>query len=307
MIVISEFMDEAAVARLAGAHAVTYDPALVDTPERLFSAVATADALIVRNRTQVTADLLSAGPELRCVGRLGVGLDNIDQRACAARGVAVYPATGANDQSVAEYVVACILMLLRGAYHSTDQMHAGTWPRQALMGREASGRTLGLIGFGSIARETAVRARALGMFICAHDPFLDPDDPVWSDATRCTLEELLARADAVSLHVPLTEGTRRILDADALAAMKTDAVLINAARGGVVDEVALAESLRRGHLAGAALDVFEEEPLGAAHGQVFAGIPNLILTPHIAGVTEESNIRVSALIAERVSHHLEGL
>jgi len=306
-IVISEFMDAAAVEGLSKEFAVLYDPALVDRPEDLKAALAGARALIVRNRTQVSEDVLAAGPKLEAVGRLGVGLDNIDMAACKARGIPVFPATGANDQAVAEYVIAATLVLLRGAYHAGAAMLAGDWPRQALMGHEVAGKTLGLVGFGAIARQVAGRARALGMTIAAADPFVAADDAAWQDVARHeSLESLLAAADAVSLHVPLTDKTRGLLGAAALAAMRPGAVLINTARGGVVDEAALAQSLRQGHLGGAALDVFEKEPLSAAAAAPFAGLANVILTPHIAGVTQEANVRVSALTAENVRRVLEG-
>lgn len=304
-IVVAEFMDEAAVTDLAAAHATLYDPDLVDRPDELRRLAADARALIVRNRTQVRGDLLAAARRLEVVGRLGVGLDNIDLDACAARGIEVCPATGANDASVAEYVVCGVLVLLRGAYHATAAVAAGEWPRARLIGREAGGRCLGLVGFGAIARETARRARALGMTVTAHDPFVAADDPAWArhGVTPLPLADLLAGADAVSLHVPLTAATRRLIDAAALAAMRPGAVLVNAARGGVVDEAALAQALRAGRLAGAMLDVFEHEPLPA--GSPLAGAPNLILTPHIAGVTAESNVRVSAVTAANVRRVLD--
>ncbi|MCL4187048.1 MAG: hydroxyacid dehydrogenase [Rhodobacteraceae bacterium] len=305
-IVVSEFMDEAAVARLAARHDTLCDPALVDDPGRLAAALGDARALVVRNRTQVRGPLLAAAPRLACVGRLGVGLDNIDMAACAARGIAVYPATGANDLSVAEYVLTAALVLRRGAWSATAEVAAGGWPRTRLMGRELSGAVLGLVGFGAIGRLTAARAATLGMEIWAHDPHLPADSALWAGARRCSLPDLLAGADVVSLHVPLTEATRHLIDAAALAAMRPGAILVNAARGGVVDEAALAAALRAGRLGGAALDVFETEPLTAEAGARFAGLANLILTPHIAGVTAESNGRVSHLVADRVLAHLEG-
>jgi len=306
-VVIAEFMDGAAVSQLAARFRIHYDPGLAEQPERLAGFAAEARALIVRNRTQVRGALLAAAGKLACVGRLGAGLDNIDTGACAARGIAVYPATGANDRSVAEYVVACVMMLLRGAYGATAEVAAGGWPRQALIGRETAGKVLGLVGFGSIGRETARSASALGMAVVAHDPFVASGDPAWDLARPLTLNELLAQADAVSLHLPLTPGTRHLIGAAQIAAMKPGAVLVNAARGGVLDEAALAGGLRSGRLSGAALDVFETEPLTAAAGARFEGLANLILTPHIAGLTEQSNARVGALVAERVIAHLEGL
>ncbi|MDA7427944.1 hydroxyacid dehydrogenase [Primorskyibacter aestuariivivens] len=304
MILITEFMDAAAVASLEEQFGAVYRPDLAETQAAIPALLADKKALIVRNRTQVTAELLDAAPGLACVGRLGVGLDNIDQPACAARDVTVYPATGANNLSVAEYVIATAMMLLRGAYQRNDQMLAGDWPRGPASGREIAGKVLGLVGFGAIARDTAALARGLGMEIIGYDPFLPEDHPAWDGATRAELPDLLAQSDVVSLHVPLTDGTRHIIGAEALAGMKDDAILINAARGGVVDEAALAVALKAGTLGGAALDVFETEPLTAEARARFADVPNLVLSPHIGGVTVESNTRVSAMIAEVVARHL---
>jgi (S)-sulfolactate dehydrogenase len=309
-IVICEFMDEAAVREGLAGFDVLYDPALVDRPDDLAAAVAGARALIVRNRTQVRGKVLEAAAKLQAVGRLGVGLDNIDLDACRARGIAVYPASGANDVSVAEYVIATAMVLLRGAYGATKEVVAGEWPRNRLMGREIMGKRLGLVGFGSIARETARRAAALGMSVAAHDPYVAPDDPAWRQPWGAVeaqpLDRVLAESDVVSLHVPLTAQTRNLIGAEALARMKPDAILINAARGGVVDEAAVAKALAAHRLGGAALDVFEEEPLSSGRAAMFAACPNLILTPHIAGVTVEANGRVSWLTAENVRRHLTG-
>ncbi len=301
-IVISEFMDEAALRASFGARDVLYDPKLVDDAPRLAAAVRDARALIVRNRTQVRGALLEAAPRLEVVGRLGVGLDNIDVAACERRGIAVYPATGANDLAVAEYVITAALMLLRRAWFATARVAAGEWPRTELMGRELAGKRLGLVGYGAIARVTGRMARDLGMSVAAHDPLLPAEHAAWAHAIRQPLTELLK--DVVSLHVPLTDATRNMIDARAIATMRRGAILVNAARGGVVDEAALCASLRSGHLGGAALDVFAREPVDPASGALFAGVPNLILTPHIAGVTEESNVRVSAVTAEAVARHL---
>jgi (S)-sulfolactate dehydrogenase len=184
-------------------------------------------------------------------------------------------------------------------------VEAGTWPRQTLsQGREAAGKVLGLVGFGSIGRLTARKAAALGMVVRAHDPVVRAEDPAWREegVERRELDALLAESDVVSLHVPLTPQTRGLLDAERLGRMKRDAILVNTARGGIVDEAALAVMLREGRLGGAALDVFEQEPLGPQ--SPLAGAPRLLLTPHVAGVTLEANERVSALIAERVAASL---
>ncbi|WP_419906780.1 hydroxyacid dehydrogenase [Hoeflea sp.] len=305
-IVITEFMDDAAVAALAQQHEAHYDQGLADRQDDIAALAGDAAAIIVRNRTQVNEALLDAAPGLKCVGRLGVGLDNIDTDACKARNIAVFPATGANNASVAEYVIANAMLLLRGAYQSTNAMLQGEWPRQALMGRELAGHTMGLVGFGAIAREVAVRASVLGMDIIAHDPYVMADDPGWQIARNVSLDGLLELADVVSLHTPLNDKTRHMINAEALSRMKRDAVIINAARGGVIDEEALGAALAKGSLGGAALDVFETEPLTAEAGMKFSGLKNLVLTPHIAGVTVESNIRVSALTVQNVLNHLTG-
>ena len=300
-IVISEFMDPPAVARLQAAHTVVYDRALVDQPEALRAACAQADVLIVRNRSQVRGELVAALGRCKVVGRLGVGLDNIDVAACEARGMRVIPASGANALSVAEYVVGTAMVLLRGAYASSAAVAAGQWPRPALsQGREIAGKTLGLVGFGSIGRLTAKLAQGLGMRVVAHDPVVPAADPVWAatGVAPASLDELLAQSDVVSLHIPLTPATRNLINAARVARMKKGAVLVNSARGGVVDEAAVAASLRAGHLGGAAIDVFDAEPLPA--GSPWVDCPRVILTPHIAGVTAESNERVSDLIADKV-------
>lgn len=304
-IVISEFMDQAAIDLILRGRDVLYDPKLVDDEARLYAALTDCRAIVVRNRTQVRASLLNAAPRLKVVGRLGVGLDNIDVDACAARKIVVRPASGANDLSVAEYVITAALLLRRRAWYATSRLADGEWPRMELIGGELSGARLGLIGFGAIARLTAIKAAALGMAIAAFDPFLPHDHAAWVHATRQSFEEILCNCDVVSLHTPLTAQTRRMLDADALRRMRPGAILINAARGGIVDESALAAALSSGRLGGAALDVFETEPLGPAAGAVFRGVPNLILTPHIAGVTEESNVRVSEVTARAVTAALD--
>jgi (S)-sulfolactate dehydrogenase len=300
-ILITEFMDAPAVAQLQQAHEVRYDPQMVDQPEAMLHAAADVDALIVRNRTQVRGELLKALARCKVVGRLGVGLDNIDVTACEARGMQVIPATGANALSVAEYVIGTAMLLLRGAYQSQAAMVQGHWPRNALSsGREIHGKTLGLIGYGSIGQLTARLAQGLGMRVQAHDALMAADHPAFSSTgvQAVGLDTLLASSDVISLHVPLLPSTQHLMNAAQLAQVKPGAIVINSARGGVVDEAAVVAALRSGHLGGAALDVFEQEPLKS--GAMFADCPNLILTPHIAGVSLESNERVSELIARKV-------
>lgn len=301
-IVISEFMNAPAVDSLRRDFTVIYEPGLVDQRPALLGQLADADALIVRNRTQVNAELLAAAPALRVVGRLGVGLDNIELEACQRRQIEVIPATGANARAVAEYVIATAMLLLRGAYQDNQRMLAGQWPRTALSnGREIAGKVMGIVGFGGIGQLTASLAKPLGMDVIGFDPMLGADAPRWSatGVRRVSLDELIAQSDVITLHVPLTETTRHLIDATRLATVRPGAIVINTARGGVIDEVALVASLKSGHIGGAALDVFADEPLKA--DSPFEGVPNVILTPHIAGLTRESNARVSSMVAERVA------
>ena len=301
-IIISEFMDEPAVDWLKDqGFDVVHDPGLVDRPDDLATALEdNAAALIVRNRTQVRGRLLDACGTLRVVGRLGVGLDNIDLESCKARGIAVLPATGGNTVSVAEYVITAMLILRRAAWFGTADVTAGRWPRQTMIGQEVMGTVLGLVGFGEIAQAVAARAQVFGIRVLAHDPFLPTDAPAWQNAERyASFEQMLAVSDFVSLHTPLTPDTRNLINGARLAAMKQGAIVINTARGGVLEEPALAAALHSGHLAGAALDVFANEPLAA--GSPLEDAPNLLATPHVAGVTRQSNTRISWLIARAVA------
>lgn len=304
-IVITEFMTQDAVDRLAQDHHVVYEADLFERPDDLATLVRDADGLIVRNRTQVTADLLDAALGLRVIGRLGVGLDNLDMAACAARNIPVFPATGANDDSVAEYVIGSAFHLIRRAFTATPRILDGEWPRRDFLGEEVQGRKLGLVGFGSIARTVARKAGSLDLEILAFDPHVPAEDPAWRPVIRLDdLTGLLAKADIISLHVPRLPSTENLIDSEAIASMKPGAILINAARGGIVDEEALAEALRSGHLGGAALDVLATEPPTRESVAKFQGLDNLILTPHVAGPTVQSDIRVSGVTAENVRRAL---
>lgn len=298
-VVITEFCDPDAVELLAAEHEVTYDLTLVDHPGRLLTVVADAAALVVRNRTRVDVDVLDAAPGLRVVGRLGVGLDNIDVAACESRGVAVRTAAGANAVAVAEHVIGALLSLARPALRATGRILGGEWPRTELVGFELAGRRLGLVGLGATARHVAARGLGLGMEVVAFDPFVT-DAP--EGVRLIDLDDVFRVAEAISVHVPLTPETTGLVDATRLGLLAAGALLVDTSRGGVVDHRAVVEALAAGHLGGAALDVFEDEP--PADVSPYKGVPNLILTPHVAGVTHESNVRVSRTVADAVLESL---
>ena len=304
MILITEFMDESAVDLLKRKYNVYYDSSLAEDSNSLVKLINKMKALIVRNKTLVTRELIENAPNLTCVGRLGVGLDNIDLNACEEQNITVYPALGANSHSVAEYVICASMLLLRKAYFKKNEMIAGNWPRQESSGSEVYGKTLGLIGFGDIAQKTRDLALGLGMKTVAYDPYLDKDSNVWKETKNLDLDNLLSISDIISLHIPLSKETKNLIDEKKLRLIKNSSVIINAARGGIIDENSLAKLLKENKIGGAALDVFNEEPVNKEYAKKFEGIDNLILTPHIGGVTKESNERVSKMIAKKIDFHL---
>ncbi len=307
MILITEFMDELAVSNLRQKYEVIYDPSLVERQDAILELIGTTRAIIVRNKTLITKILINKASSLSCVGRLGVGLDNIDLVACQENNVTVYPAIGANSNSVAEYVICSAMLLLRRAFQKNIEMISGVWPRQESSGLEVRGKTIGLIGYGEIAQRTSVIAKSLGMKVVAFDPYINASSDLWRDTEKLSLDKLLRVSDVISLHIPLNKETNNLLDENKLSLVKPSAVLINSARGGILDENALAKALRENRIGGAALDVFSEEPLSEEKAKKFSQLNNIILTPHIAGITEESNERVSQMIADKVEKHLSDI
>tara|TARA_B100000073_G_scaffold141324_1_gene116311 strand:+ start:729 stop:1649 length:921 start_codon:yes stop_codon:yes gene_type:complete len=304
MILITEFMDEDAVNLLKNKYDVYYDISLAEDSNSLVKLINKMKALIVRNKTLVTRELIENAPNLTCVGRLGVGLDNIDLNACEEQNITVYPALGANSHSVAEYVICASMLLLRKAYFKKNEMIAGNWPRQESSGSEVYGKTLGLIGFGDIAQKTRDLALGLGIKTVAYDPYLDKDSNVWKETKNLPLENLLSISDIISLHIPLSKETKNLIDEKKLRLIKNSSVIINTSRGGIIDENSLAKLLKENKIGGAALDVFNKEPINKENAKKFEGLDNLILTPHIGGVTKESNERVSKMIAKKIDIHL---
>jgi len=306
-VLISEFMDRPTAEELIAEYDVHWDPELWGKRDVLLSQANDIRAIIVRNATQVDEEFLEAAPNLKVVARMGVGLDNIDLDACKARNIEVCPAIGANALSVAEYVIATAMILLRGpAYFATPDVVGGAWDRPKFgSGVELAGRTMGVIGFGSIGQVVGAKAAAMDMDVIAYDAMMPADDPAWDNARRMDLESLVANADVISLHCPLLPQTRNLIDEAQFELMKKGAILINSARGGIVNEAACAAALRSGDLGGAALDTLDVEPINAATCDLFAGVQNLIMTPHIAGVTQESNRRIAEVAAANVRRVLK--
>ena len=264
----------------------------------LEAALATADGLIVRSATTVTRELLARAGQIRVIGRAGVGVDNIDQEAATEKGAAVLNAPAGNTVSAAELTMALILAAVRKVAAADRSTRAGEWKRSKFGGVELRGRTLGLVGAGRIGGEVARRARAFGMNVVAHDPYLTDEKALDLGVERVELDELRRRADVISLHVPLTDQTRNMFCEEQLRELKQGAFLVNVARGGLVDEAALVRVLTDGHLAGAALDVYDEEPLGK--DSPLREAPNLVLTPHLGASTTEAQELVAEEIAEAV-------
>lgn len=270
----------------------------------LLREVAQSDALVTRSGTAVTEELVRAGDRLRIVGRAGVGLDNVDVEACTARGILVINAPTANIMSATEHTMAMLLALCRNIPEAHASVKRGEWTRPKFMGRELHGKTLGIIGLGRIGKLIAERARGFGMRVTAYDPYIADSVFQANAAEKLTLDELLARSDFITVHTPLTDETRGMIGAAEIGKMKPGAVVLNIARGGIYDERALAEALESGRIAGAAIDVYSDEPPPKDHPLL--GAKNVILSPHIGANTVEAQERVAVTTAQDVVAALRG-
>ena len=270
--------------------------------DALADAIAEADAVLVRSATKITRASLAKAGKLKAIGRAGVGVDTIDVEAASERGIPVLTAPAGNTVSAAELTMALLLAIARKVPAADRSMKAGEWDRKSFNGFELYGKTLGLVGAGRIGGQVAKRARAFGMTVLVYDPFLTPERARELDVQLASLEDVLRTADVLSVHVPLTDATRGLVGAAQLAAMKKGALLLNVARGGVVDEPALFDALSRGHLAGAALDVYEQEPLPKDHP--LRTLTNVVMTPHLGASTAEAQQNVAIEIAEAVRNCL---
>jgi D-3-phosphoglycerate dehydrogenase len=299
-VLISDQMDPKA-AEIFRANGVEVDELPGLSKEELKAIIGDYDGLAVRSATKATADLLDAAAKLKVIGRAGIGVDNVDIPAATARGIVVMNTPFGNSITTAEHAIALMFALARDLPQADSSTQAGKWEKNRFMGVELTAKTLGLIGCGNIGSIVAERALGLRMKVIAYDPFLTPERALDLGVEKVALDDLLVRADFITLHTPLTDQTRNILSRDNLAKTKQGVRIINCARGGLIDEAALKEALESGHVAGAALDVFVEEP---AKANPLFGTPGLVATPHLGASTTEAQVNVAIQVAEQMSEFL---
>ena len=272
-------------------------------PEELKAIISQYDGLVIRSATKVRKDIIEAATNLKVVGRAGIGLDNVDIPAASQKGIVVMNAPDGNATTAAEHAIAMIMSLARNIPQATASMKAGKWEKKSFMGREVTGKTLGIVGIGRIGSIVANRAQGLKMKVIAFDPFMPPELVEKIGVELVDLLELARRADFISVHTPLTKESHHLLSTEFFAVMKNDAMFVDCARGGVVDEVALHQALAEGRIAGAALDVFEKEPT-TLEGTPLLSLNNFICTPHLGASTSEAQENVAVAIAEQVADYL---
>ena len=299
-ILITEFMDVEYVKLLETNFDVTVDHDLSTNAKKLKKTINGFDALIVRNKTQVNKEVLDKANNLKFVGRLGVGLDNIDTEYCKNHNIHVQPATGMNADSVAEYVINAALTLLKNIPLIHQETLKGNWPRTSISSRELRGKTIGLLGFGLIAKKVSSLAKVFDTQIIAYDPYLDSSVGNQFNAKLLDLNEVFKLSDVISVHLPLTKNTKNILNYAAFEKMLKQPIIINSSRGSIVNEEDLIRAYEEKLISGFALDVYNTEPAPKSFLEKIKKNTNCILTPHVAGVTEESNKRVSEFIANAV-------
>ena len=299
-VLISDKMDPKA-AQIFRERGCEVDVITGQTPEELKAIIGQYDGLAIRSSTTVTPELLEAATNLKVIGRAGIGVDNVDIPAASAKGVVVMNTPFGNSITTAEHAIAMMFALARQLPEADASTQAGKWEKSRFMGIELTGKTLGLIGAGNIGSIVANRAQGLKMHVIAFDPFLTPDRAIELGIEKVTLDDLLARADFITLHTPLTDQTRGILDQKALAKTKKGVRIVNCARGGLIDEAALKDALESGQVAGAALDVFAQEP---AKENALFGTPGLICTPHLGASTSEAQVNVAIQVAEQMAEYL---
>ena len=299
-ILITEFMEDTSVEILKKIFDVTVDKSLSLNHNELKKIISNFDILIVRNKTQVNKEILKNASSLKFIGRLGVGLDNIDTEYCRNNNIHVQPATGMNADSVAEYVINSSLSLLKNVPLMHQETSLGNWPRTSISSRELNGKIFGLMGFGLIAKKVSTLAKIFNAHIIAYDPFIDSSIANKFNIKLVDMHEIFEKADVISIHLPLTPTTKDLLNYDAFTKMKKQPIIINSSRGSIINEDDLLRAYDEKLISGFALDVYETEPAPKIFLNSIKNNTNCILTPHIAGVTEESNIRVSDFIANSV-------
>ncbi|NML93893.1 phosphoglycerate dehydrogenase [Novosphingobium olei] len=299
-VLISDKMDPNA-ARIFTEMGCDVDVITGETPEQLAARIGEYDGLAIRSSTKVTKEILAAAKNLKVIGRAGIGVDNVDIPAASAQGVVVMNTPFGNSITTAEHAIAMIFALARQIPEANAQTQAGLWPKNGFMGVEVTGKTLGLIGAGNIGSIVATRALGLKMKVVAYDPFLTPERAIEMGVEKADLDTLLAKADFITLHTPLTAETRNILSRENIAKTKKGVRIVNCARGGLIDEAALKDALDSGQVAGAALDVFETEP---AKASPLFGTPNFICTPHLGASTTEAQVNVALQVAEQMAEYL---
>ena len=299
-ILITEFMEDTSVEILKKNFDVTVDKSLSLNHNELKKIISNFDILIVRNKTQVNKEILKNASSLKFIGRLGVGLDNIDTEYCRNNNIHVQPATGMNADSVAEYVINSSLSLLKNVPLMHQETSLGNWPRTSISSRELNGKIFGLMGFGLIAKKVSTLAKIFNAHIIAYDPFIDSSIANKFNIKLVDMHEIFEKADVISIHLPLTPTTKNLLNYDAFTKMKKQPIIINSSRGSIINEDDLLRAYDEKLISGFALDVYETEPAPKIFLNSIKDNTNCILTPHIAGVTEESNIRVSDFIANSV-------
>jgi phosphoglycerate dehydrogenase-like enzyme len=293
-------MEDTSVEILKKNFDVTVDKSLSLNHNELKKIISNFDILIVRNKTQVNKEILENASSLKFIGRLGVGLDNIDTEYCRNNNIHVQPATGMNADSVAEYVINSSLSLLKNVPLMHQETSLGNWPRTSISSRELNGKIFGLMGFGLIAKKVSTLAKIFNAHIIAYDPFIDPRIANKFNIKLVDINEIFEQADVISIHLPLTPTTKDLLNYDAFTKMKKQPIIINSSRGSIINEDDLLRAYDEKLISGFALDVYETEPAPKLFLNSIKNNTNCILTPHIAGVTEESNIRVSDFIANSV-------
>tara|TARA_B100000965_G_C19495836_1_gene715178 strand:- start:182 stop:1111 length:930 start_codon:yes stop_codon:yes gene_type:complete len=297
-ILITEFINENSLKNLKKNLEVHYDEKLYEQTEKLIKIIKDFDGLIVRNKTKVTKNLLDNASNLKFIGRLGVGLDNIDAEYCKNKKIHVQPATGMNADSVVEYVISSSLSLIKKIPLFNNGTTKGEWPRTKIKSEEINGKTLGLIGYGSIGKKVSMYCSNFGLNIIAHDPYLNGQTNE-ENIKFVELNEIYELSDIISLHIPLTDETKNLINKDSFIRMKQKPIIINTSRGSVVNENDLINAYNNNLVSGFALDVFENEPIKDSLYNKINGNMNCILTPHISGVTTQSNERVSNFIANK--------